>query len=134
MVESDQPLPGVHPLWPPHRQAVVSFFRKQNIPYDQSLIQNNIKSLYCGASFTKRGEVNVRYKDGYYDDEDEQHEFIVTQERTILVQYTVEASSLSNAVAQIESGDYSGVIDEDASHADTDKNGRIVSARVNDDD
>jgi hypothetical protein len=80
----------------------------------------------------------VKYKDDYmygsYDDVDEQHEFVVTQERTILVQYTVEASSLSNAVAQIESGDYSGVIDEDASHADTDKNGRIVSARVNDND
>ena len=74
------------------------------------------------------------YMYGSYDDEDEQHEFVVTQERTILVQYTVEASSLSNAVAQIESGDYSGVIDEDASHATTDKNGRIVSARVNDDD
>ena len=78
----------------------------------------------------------MKYKDGYaFDyDEDEQHEFVVVQERTILVQYTVEASSLSNAVAQIESGDYSGVIDEDASHADTDKNGRIISVRVNDDD
>jgi len=78
----------------------------------------------------------VEYKDGYaFDyDEDEQHEFVVVQERTILVQYTVEASSLSNAVAQIESGDYSGVIDEDASHADTDKKGRIISVRVNDDD
>ena len=78
----------------------------------------------------------MEYKDGYaFDyDEDEQHEFVVVQERTILVQYTVEASSLSNAVAQIESGDYSGVIDEDASHADTDKKGRIISVRVNDDD
>ena len=64
----------------------------------------------------------------------EEREFIVVQERTILVQYTVEASSLSNAVAQIESGDYSGVIDEDASHAVTDVVGRIVSVRVNDDD
>ena len=74
------------------------------------------------------------YMFGSYDDEDEQHEFVVTQERTILVQYTVEASSLSNAVAQMESGDHSGVIDEDYSHADTDKIGRIVSVRVNDDD
>ena len=64
----------------------------------------------------------------------EAHEFVVTQERTILVQYTVEATSLSNAVAQIEAGDYSGVIEEDASHAVTDKTGRIVSARVNDND
>ena len=78
-------------------------------------------------------EYKPEYMADYYE-ENEQHEFIVTQERTILVQYTVEASSLSNAVAQIESGDYSGVIDEDASHAETDKKGRIISVRVNDDD
>ena len=79
----------------------------------------------------------MKYKDGYafdYGDEDEQHEFVVTQERTILVQYTVEASSLTNAIEQIENGDYCGVIDEDASHAETDKTGRIISVRVNDDD
>ena len=78
-------------------------------------------------------EYKSKYMADYYE-EQEPVEFIVTQERTILVQYTVEASSLSNAVAQIESGDYSGVIDEDASHAETDKKGRIVSVRVNDDD
>jgi hypothetical protein len=79
----------------------------------------------------------VEYKPEYMADyyaEQEPHEFVVVQERTILVQYTVEASSLSNAIAQIEEGDYTGVIDEDASHALTDKIGRIVSARVNDDD
>lgn len=70
----------------------------------------------------------------YWDDDDETHEFVVTQERTILVQYTIEASSMANAIAQIESGDYSSVIDEDVSHAETDKVGRIVSVRVNDDD
>ena len=78
-------------------------------------------------------EYKSKYMADYYE-EQEPVEFIVTQERTILVQYTVEASSLSNAVAQIESGDYSGVIDEDASHAETDKTGRIISVRVNDDD
>ena len=78
-------------------------------------------------------EYKPEYMADYYE-EKEPHEFVVVQERTILVQYTVEASSLSNAVAQIESGDYSGVIDEDASHAETDKTGRIISVRVNDDD
>ena len=78
-------------------------------------------------------EYKPEYMADYYE-ENESHEFVVVQERTILVQYTVEASSLSNAVAQIESGDYSGVIDEDASHAETDKTGRIISVRVNDDD
>ena len=117
----------------------VSFFRKQN-PYDQSLVYRWQAVVYCGGSFTKRGEVNVKYKDDYtfgssiYDDEDEQREFIVTQERTILVQYTVEAQSMVDAIQQIEHGNYDCVIDEDASHADTDKKGRIISVRVNDDD
>lgn len=78
-------------------------------------------------------EYKPEYMADYYAD-NEPHEFVVTQERVILVSYTVEASSLSNAVAQIESGDYSGVIDEDSSHAETGKTGRIVSARVNDDE
>ena len=78
-------------------------------------------------------EYKSKYMADYYE-EQEPVEFIVTQERTILVQYTVEATSLSNAVAQIEAGDYSGVIEEDASHAVTDKTGRIISVRVNDDD
>ena len=84
----------------------------------------------------KRGEITVKYKDDYafnYD-EDEQHEFVVTQERTILVQYTVEAQSMVDAIQQIEHGNYDCVIDEDASHAETDKKGRIISVRVNDDD
>ena len=70
-----------------------------------------------------------------FDDETYFHDtYVVVQERKILVQYTVEATSLSNAVKQIESGDYSGVICEDASHAETEQRGRIVSASVNDDD
>ena len=82
----------------------------------------------------------MKYKDDYtfgssiYDDEDEQREFIVTQERTILVQYTVEAQSMVDAIQQIEHGNYDCVIDEDASHAETDKTGRIISVRVNDND
>lgn len=64
----------------------------------------------------------------------EPHEFVVVQERTILVQYTVEASSLSNAIAQIEEGDFTGVIDRDESYAEKNDEGRIVSARVNDDE
>ena len=78
--------------------------------------------------------MKVNYGKSYWDDDDDTHEFVVTQERTILVQYTIEASSMANAIAQIESGDYSSVIDEDASHAETDKIGRIVSVRINDDD
>jgi len=79
----------------------------------------------------------VEYKSKYmadYYEEQEPVEFIVTQERTIFVQYTVEAESMVDAIQQIEHGNYDCVIDEDASHAETDKKGRIISVRVNDDD
>jgi len=79
----------------------------------------------------------VEYKGKYmadYYEEQEPVEFVVVQEKTILVQYTVEAESMVDAIQQIENGNYDCVIDEDASHADTEKKGRIVSVRVNDDD
>ena len=58
-------------------------------------------------------------------------EYVVTPEVTVLRTYTVEASSLSNAIEQIESEDYTGVISEDDSVAEV-KKGRVVSAMVND--
>lgn len=61
------------------------------------------------------------------------NEFVVTQEVIILRSYTVEASSLSNAINQIECEDYTSVVSEDDSEAEV-KKGRIVSARVNDDE
>ena len=61
----------------------------------------------------------------------EPNEYVITQEVIILRSYTVEASSLSNAVEQIESEDYTGVISEDDSVAEV-KKGRVVSAMVND--
>ena len=67
-------------------------------------------------------------------DEDEYtNEFVVTQEVIILRKYTVEASSLSNAINQIEREDYTSVVCEDDSVAEV-KKGRVVSARVNDDE
>jgi len=79
----------------------------------------------------------VEYKSKYMADyykEQEPVEFIVTQERTTLVQYTVEAESMVDAIQQIEHGNYDCVIDEDSSYAETEKTGRIISVRVNDDD
>lgn len=78
--------------------------------------------------------MKVKYGESYWDDDDDPQEFVVIQERTILVRYTIEASSMTDAIQQIESGDYSSVIDEDASHAETDKKGRIISVAVNDDE
>ena len=78
-------------------------------------------------------EYKSKYMADYYE-EQEPVEFVVVQERTILVQYTVEAQSMVDAIQQIEHGNYDCVIDEDASHAETDKTGRIISVRVNDND
>lgn len=65
-----------------------------------------------------------------YEDEDT-NEFVIVQEVTVLRTYTVEASSLSNAIEQIENEYYEGVISEDDSVAEV-KKGRVVSAMVND--
>tara|TARA_A100000171_G_C2023981_1_gene92485 strand:- start:251 stop:532 length:282 start_codon:yes stop_codon:yes gene_type:complete len=74
----------------------------------------------------------------YFDEDDYLEEapkqFVVVQEKTILVQYTVEADGMIDAILHITNGNYDCVIDEDASHADTEKKGRIISVRVNDDD
>jgi len=68
-----------------------------------------------------------------FDSNEDDAEFVVTQEVIILRSYTVEASSLSNAVEQIEREDYTSVVCEDDSVAEV-KKGRVVSARVNDDE
>ena len=76
----------------------------------------------------------MEYKSEYMADyyaSNEPNEYVITQEVIILRSYTVEASSLSNAVEQIESEDYTGVISEDDSVAEV-KKGRVVSAMVND--
>jgi len=74
-------------------------------------------------------------KDGAWasslDEDEDTNEFVIVQEVTVLRTYTVEASSLSNAIEQIESEDYEGVISEDDSVAEV-KKGRVVSAKVND--
>ena len=75
-------------------------------------------------------EYKPEYMADYYAS-NEPNEYVITQEVIILRSYTVEASSLSNAVEQIESEDYTGVISEDDSVAEV-KKGRVVSAMVND--
>ena len=75
-------------------------------------------------------EYKPEYMAEYYAS-NEPNEYVITQEVIILRSYTVEASSLSNAVEQIESEDYRGVISEDDSVAEV-KRGRVVSAMVND--
>ena len=78
-------------------------------------------------------EYKSKYMADYYE-EQEPKEFVIVQEVVVLKHYTVEAESMVDAIQQIEHGNYDCVIDEDASHAETDKKGRIISVRVNDDD
>jgi len=56
-------------------------------------------------------------------------QFIVAREVVIERAYTVEASSLQNAVAQIEEGDFSGVID--ATDSGDIHQGEIIRAEAN---
>ena len=67
----------------------------------------------------------------FTDAEPDDFEFVIVQEVTLLRTYTVEASSLQNAISQIEEEDYSGVVSEEDSVSDV-KKGRVVSAMVND--
>ena len=76
--------------------------------------------MYTSASYFDRLDDDVK-------------EFVIVQEVTVLRTYTVEASSMINAIEQIEGEDYTGVISEDDSVAEV-KKGRIVSATVNDDE
>ena len=76
--------------------------------------------------YIKDGE----WSSSLYEDE-ETNSFVIVQEVTVLRTYTVEASSLSNAIEQIENEYYEGVISEDDSEAEV-KKGRVVSATVND--
>lgn len=76
--------------------------------------------MYTSASYFDRLDDDVK-------------EFVIVQEVTVLRTYTVEASSMINAIEQIENEDDTGVISEDDSVAEV-KKGRIVSATVNDDE
>ena len=76
-------------------------------------------------------EYKSKYMADYYE-EQEPKEFVVVQEVVVLKQFTVEAEDMADAILQIANGNYDCVIDEDASEADTEKRGRIISVRVND--
>lgn len=79
----------------------------------------------------------MEYKSKYmadYHEEQAPKQFVVVQEVVVLKQFTVEADGMIDAILQIANGNYDCVIDEDASVADTEKRGRIISVRVNDDE
>lgn len=78
---------------------------------------------YCVPYIHKTGRVTVK----------ESTVYTVDRLETIIRTYYVEATSIRNAVCQIESEDYSSVITSDASVA-TVENGPVICAKVNDDD
>lgn len=69
------------------------------------------------------------YKDHMYDPYEETHHYIVVQEITTMREYSLEATSLQDAITQIEEGNYSNVSIEDDCGTEEVK-GRIVSARI----
>lgn len=57
--------------------------------------------------------------------------FVVTREVTGTIEYTVEATSLQDAISQVESNETENVVEEDVGDVEEFKKGRVLSARIN---
>ena len=68
-------------------------------------------------------------KDYMYEQYEETHHYIVVQEIKTMRAYSVEATSLQDAITQIEEGNYNNVSIEDDCGQEESK-GRVVSARI----
>ena len=60
--------------------------------------------------------------------------FLVRQEIVTVIEYNVEAESMTDAIRLIENGDTDCIVDEDEIGEEHNKKGRIISVAVNDDD
>ena len=68
-------------------------------------------------------------KNDMYDPYEETHHYIVVQEVTTMREYSVEATSLQDAITQIEDGNYNNASIEDDCGTEEIK-GRVVAARI----
>jgi len=68
-------------------------------------------------------------KDYMYEPYEETHHYIVVQEIKTMREYSLEATSLQDAITQIEQGDHNNVSIEDDCGTEEIK-GRVVSARI----
>ena len=76
-------------------------------------------------------EYKSKYMADYYAEQEPKY-FLVRQEIVTVVEYNVEAESMTDAIQLIENGDTDCIVDEDEIGEEHNKKGRIISVAVND--
>ena len=72
-----------------------------------------------------------KYMADYYAEQESKY-FLVRQEIVTVIEYNVEAESMTDAIQLIENGDTDCIVDEDEIGEEHNKKGRIISVAVND--
>ena len=78
-------------------------------------------------------EYQSKYMADYYTEQEPKY-FLVRREIITLIEYNVEAESMTDAIQLIENGDTDCIVDEDEIGEEHNKKGRIISVAVNDND
>ena len=76
-------------------------------------------------------EYKSKYMADYYAEQEPKY-FLVRQEIVTVIEYNVEAESMTDAIQLIENGDTDCIVDEDEIGEEHNKKGRIISVAVND--
>lgn len=76
-------------------------------------------------------EYKSKYMADYYAEKEPKY-FLVRQEVVTLIEYSVEAESMIDAIQQIENGNTDCIVDENEIGEEHSKKGRIISVTVND--
>lgn len=76
-------------------------------------------------------EYKSKYMADYYEQQAPKY-FLVRREIITLIEYNVEAGSITDAIKLIENGDTSCIVDESEIGEEHNKKGRIISVVVND--
>ena len=69
-----------------------------------------------------------------FDSDQETQFFVVTREVIGTIEYTVEATSLQDAISQIEADETENIMEEDVGDIEEFKKGRVLSARIDEKD
>lgn len=78
-------------------------------------------------------EYKSKYMADYYEEQEPKY-FLVRQEVITLIEYNVEAASMTDAIQQIENGSTDCIVDQSEIGEEHNKKGRIISVAVNYDD
>ena len=76
-------------------------------------------------------EYQSKYMADYYAEQEPKY-FLVRREIITLIEYNVEAESMTDAIQLIENGDTDCIVDEEEIGEEHNKTGRIISVAVND--